>query len=314
MIEIRNLTKQFATRKGELVAVDNLSLSVAAGQIFGFLGPNGAGKTTTIRMLTGLLRPTSGTATLNGFALGQDDQEIRARVGLLTETPGLYDTLSAEKNLTLFGRLHGLRNVTKQAHLYLQMLELWDRRRDPVGSFSKGMKQKLAIARAALHDPDVLFLDEPTSGLDPDVAKLVRDFILELKSDGRTIFLCTHNLDEADRLCDVIGIFKHRLIVADTARNLRLQLYGREQIFRVRRIEPGWITAVHELPFVRQARAAGNQLYLRVDNPEEENPLIVRRLVELGADIQYIGEATHTLEEIYLHLIDEAGTTIPPPT
>jgi ABC-2 type transport system ATP-binding protein len=310
MIEIRNLVKRFSGRGGDVLAVDNLSLSVAPGQIFGFLGPNGAGKTTTVRMLTCLLRPTSGTASINGFAIGQDDQEIRARVGLLTETPGLYDTMSAEKNLTLFGRLYGLPDAEKRAHRFLKMLDLWDRRRDAVGAFSKGMKQKLAIARAALHNPDVLFLDEPTSGLDPDIAKLVRDFILELKSEGRTIFLCTHNLDEADRLCDVIGIFKHRLIVADTAMNLRHRLFGREQKFRLRRIESQWVTAVYELPFVNQARAAGNQLYVRVDNPEEQNPTIVRQLVELGAEIQYIGEVTHSLEEIYLQLVSEVEAAI----
>jgi ABC-2 type transport system ATP-binding protein len=308
MIEIRNLTKRFSG-SGDIVAVNNLSLSIAPGQIFGFLGPNGAGKTTTVRMLTCLIRPTSGTASINGFVIGQDDQAIRARVGLLTETPGLYETMSAEKNLTLFGRLYGLKDATKQAHRFLKMLDLWDRRRDAVGTFSKGMKQKLAIARAALHNPDVLFLDEPTSGLDPDIAKLVRDFIRELKSDGRTIFLCTHNLDEADRLCDIIGIFKHKLIVADTVMNLRRQLFGREQMFRLRRIESQWVTTVYELPFVNQARAAGNQLYIRVDNPEEQNPAIVRQLVELGAEIQYIGEMTHSLEEIYLQLIEQADAT-----
>jgi ABC-2 type transport system ATP-binding protein len=306
MIEIKNLTKQFSGSGGDIVAVDDLSLSVAPGQIFGFLGPNGAGKTTTVRMLTCLLRPTSGTASINGFAIGQDDQDIRARVGLLTETPGLYDTMSAEKNLMIFGRLYGLRNAEARVHRFLKMLDLWDRRRDAVGTFSKGMKQKLAIARAALHDPDVLFLDEPTSGLDPDVAKLVRDFILELKSDGRTIFLCTHNLDEAERLCDMIGIFKHKLIVTDTAMNLRRQLFGREQMFRLRRIETQWVKAVYEMPFVNQARAAENQLYVRVDNPEEQNPIIVRHLVGLGAEIQYIGEVTHSLEEIYLQLVNKA--------
>jgi ABC-2 type transport system ATP-binding protein len=307
MIEIQNLTKHFSTRNGELVAVDNLSLSVAPGQIFGFLGPNGAGKTTTVRMLTCLLRPTSGTASINGFALGQDDQEIRARVGLLTETPGLYDTMSAEKNLTLFGRLYGVKDAARQAHRFLHMMELWERRDDPVGAFSKGMRQKLAIARAALHDPDVLFLDEPTSGLDPDVAKLVRDFILELKSEGRTIFLCTHNLDEAERLCDTIGIFKHRLIATDTPKNLRQQLFGREQVFSLRWLQSEWVTAIYELPFVSQARAAANKLYLCVDNPEEQNPAIVRQLVEWGAEIQFINEVKHSLEEIYLQLVNEAG-------
>ncbi|MEI6077590.1 MAG: ABC transporter ATP-binding protein [Verrucomicrobiota bacterium] len=309
MIEIENLTKRFPTRDGEIVAVDNLSLAIEPGQIFGFLGPNGAGKTTTIRMLTCLLRPTSGTARINGLTVGVDDQAIRHKIGLLTETPGLYDTMSAEKNLTLFGRLYGLDDARKQAHRFLQMLDLWDRRSDPVGSFSKGMRQKLAIARSALHDPELLFLDEPTSGLDPDIAKLVRDFILELKSDGRTIFLCTHNLDEADRLCDIIGIFKHRLIVADTAANLRRQLFGREQIFRLRRLEAEWVRGLYEMPFISQARAAANEVYLRVENPEEQNPVIVRLLVEWGAEIQQINEVSHSLEEVYLQLITEAGAT-----
>ena len=309
MIEIQNLTKHFSTRVGNLVAVDNLSLSVGAGQIFGFLGPNGAGKTTTVRMLTCLLRPTVGTASINGFSIGRDEQEIRARVGLLTETPGLYDTMSAEKNLLLFGRLYGVKNPVRQVHRFLHMMELWERRHDAVGAFSKGMKQKLAIARAALHNPDVLFLDEPTSGLYPDIAKLVRDFILELKSEGRTIFLCTHNLDEAERLCDTIGIFKHRLLASDTPKNLRRKMFGREQVFRLVHIEAEWVQRIYHLPFVSQARAAGNQMYLQVDNPEEQNPAIVRQLVELGAEIQYVTEASHSLEEIYLRIIQEAEAT-----
>lgn len=259
-------------------------------------------------MLTCLLRPTSGTASINGFTVGQDDQEIRARIGLLTETPGLYDTMSAEKNLSLFGRLHGLKDAEKRIYRFLKMLGLWDRRNGAVGAFSKGMKQKLAIARAALHDPDVLFLDEPTSGLDPDSAKVVREFILDLKSEGHTIFLSTHNLDEADRLCDTIGFFNRKLIASDTATNLRRRLFGREQVFRLSRIETLWVTAVYELPFVSQARAAANQLYLRVDNPEEQNPVIVRQLVALGAEIQYIGEVIHSLEDIYLQLVNEPDT------
>ena len=307
MIEIQNLTKEFSTRTGELVAVDNLSLSIAPGQIFGFLGPNGAGKTTTIRMLSCLLRPTSGTASINGFVVGQDDQEIRARIGLLTETPGLYELMSAEQNLALFGRLHGLDDVGKRVQRFLQMLGLWDRRLDAVGGFSKGMKQKLAIARAALHDPDVLFLDEPTSGLDPDIAKLIRDFILELKSEGRTIFLSTHNLDEAERICDLVGVFKHRLITADTPANLRSQMFGREQVFILRSLEANWVKTVYELPYVTQARSVANQLFIRVDNPEEQNPLIIRALVGLGAEIQYVNELNHSLEEIYLELIKQEG-------
>jgi ABC-2 type transport system ATP-binding protein len=306
MIEIERLTKRFSTRGGEVVAVDNLSLTIPRGRIFGFLGPNGAGKTTTIRMLTCLLRPTSGTARIAGLTLGGDDQAIRHKIGLLTETPGLYETLSAEKNLTFFGQLCGLRNAKARAHHFLKMLDLWDRRDDPAGSFSKGMRQKLAIARAALHDPEILFLDEPTSGLDPEIAKLVRDFICELKSEGCTIFLCTHNLDEAERMCDLVGVFKQRLIAMDTPANLRRQLFGREQVFRLRGMAGKWIQAVSDLPFVSDTRVAANLLYLRVEQPEAQNPLIVRRLVELGAEIQYISEVAHSLEEVYLQLINGA--------
>src|SRR5512143_1969632 len=228
MIEIENLTKRFrGAQKGtEILAVDDLSLSVREGEVFGFLGPNGAGKTTTVRMLTCLIGPSSGRAMVNGLAVGRDDQAIRQSVGILTETPGMYDRLSAEKNLMIFAQLYGVADPAGTAQRYLQMLGLWERRFDAAGSFSKGMRQKLAIARALLHAPKVLFLDEPTSGLDPEAAKLVRDFIEELKAEGRTIFLCTHNLDEADRLCSQIGVFKQRLIKVDTPGGMKTAVCG----------------------------------------------------------------------------------------
>jgi ABC-2 type transport system ATP-binding protein len=305
MIEIHELTKEFVTEYGELLAVDSLSLSVAPGQIFGFLGPNGAGKTTTIRMLSCLLRPTSGSAFINGYQLGVDDQEIRSRIGLLTEIPGLFDTMSAAQNLAIYARLHCLDDPETRARRFLQMLGLWNRRNDRVGGFSKGMKQKLAIARAALHDPDVLFLDEPTSGLDPDIAKTVRDFILDLKNDGRTIILSTHNLDEAERMCDLIGVFKNRLIRADTPANLRRELFGREQVFVLRRIEAEWVHAIYALPFVTQINAAHGTLSVTLENPEEQNSMVVRALVELGAEIQYVTEIRQSLEDVSLKLIND---------
>ena len=228
MIHTEQLSKSFSLRRNEtpLRAVQELTLDVNEGEVFGFLGPNGAGKTTTVRMLTALIKPTSGRATLGNYQLGKDDERIRRMVGILTETPGMYERLSAEKNLEIFANLYDVRDVAGQVEKYLRMLGLWARRLDEVGSFSKGMRQKLAIARALLHEPQILFLDEPTSGLDPEAAKIVRDFIEELKHEGRTIFLCTHNLDEADRLCDRIGIFKSRLIAIDTPENLRQKLYG----------------------------------------------------------------------------------------
>ena len=203
MIKTRNLTKIFKIgKKGkdELIAVDALNLEVYRGEVFGFLGPNGAGKTTTVRMLTGLIRPTSGSAQVTGFELGKDDTQIRRNVGFLTESPGMYERLTAEKNLTIFDELYDVPEVEAAVNKYLSMLGLWERRHDSVGSFSKGMRQKLAVARALIHEPQILFLDEPTTGLDPEAAKTVRGFIEELKSEGRTIFMTTHNLDEAEKL------------------------------------------------------------------------------------------------------------------
>ncbi|MBN2499397.1 MAG: ABC transporter ATP-binding protein, partial [Anaerolineales bacterium] len=180
MIKTENLTKRF----GDLAAVDGLSLIIPAGEVFGLLGPNGAGKTTTIRMLTALIGPTAGSAQVAGFTVGEQDQQIRQHVGILTESPGLYDNLSAERNLGFFAQLYGITDVSGQVEKYLRMLGLWGRRNEAVATFSKGMRQKLAIARALLHEPQVLFLDEPTSGLDPEAARLVREFIAELRAEG----------------------------------------------------------------------------------------------------------------------------------
>jgi len=306
MIVTEDLTKVFKIgKKGkeEIVAVESLSLSVKEGEVFGFLGPNGAGKTTTVRMLTGLIAPTRGRASVNGFELGKENRAIRKCVGILTESPGMYERLSAEKNLSIFASLYDVEDVPSQVRKFLQMLGLWARRQDPVGSFSKGMRQKLAIARALLHDPKVLFMDEPTSGLDPEAAKMVRDFIESLKARGRTIFICTHNLDEADRLCDRIGIIKQRLIAVDTPAALRQRLYGRRVVFHLRELNSKWVKVVSALPFVKEVRAIGEKLVLSLENPDRDNPEIVRCLVKAGADIQFVGELRHSLEEIYLETL-----------
>jgi ABC-2 type transport system ATP-binding protein len=301
------LTKVFPgpNRGTQITAVDNLTLSVEEGEVFGFLGPNGAGKTTTVRMLTSLIAPTGGRAIVNGLTLGRDDTAIRQCVGILTETPGMYDRLSAEKNLTIFANLYGVKEAGASVQEYLRLLGLWERRQDPVGSFSKGMRQKLAIARALLHAPKVLFLDEPTSGLDPEAAKLIRDFIEELKSEGRTIFLCTHNLDEADRLCDRIGIFKTHLLTVDTPANLRRRLYGRKVVFHLKQLNPAWVEQVSALPFVKDVQAMDARLVVGLDEPEAQNPVIVRQLVEAGAEVQFVGEIRHSLEDVYLKLMEQ---------
>jgi ABC-2 type transport system ATP-binding protein len=304
MIETKDLTKRFA----ENTAVDRLTLSIPEGEVFGFLGPNGAGKTTTVRMLTSLIAPTSGTATVMGHRLGESDTDIRRNVGILTETPGMYERLSAYKNLAIYARLYEVQDIAGQVEKYLRLLGLWERRDDSVGTFSKGMRQKLAIARALLHEPRILFLDEPTAGLDPEASRLVRDFIGEVKGQGRTIFLTTHNLDEADRLCDRVAVFKSRLQVLDTPEGLRKQLYGRQVVFHLADLAQGSLPILQNLAYVKKIEAVENKLLVAVDDPEQHNPEMIRLLVEGRQNIQFVGELRHSLEEIYLQLINRSGT------
>ena len=301
MIETQNLTKTF----DKFTAVENLSLDVQAGEIFAFLGPNGAGKTTTMRMLACLVAPTNGSATVAGLRVGRDDDAIRATIGILTEAPGLYEKLNATQNLDFFARLYGLdaRAREKQIKRYLEILGLWERRAEPVGGFSKGMKQKLSIARALLHEPQVVFLDEPTSALDPESAKVVRDFIAELKSEGRTIFLCTHNLDEADRLADHIGVMKTRLIQIDTPENLRRKLYGQRVLFRVREINEQQTRALRELNFAQDILLNDNAYSIALADPDNMTPLVVNAFVRAEAAVLEVRQERASLEEVYLDLI-----------
>ncbi|NSW53095.1 MAG: ABC transporter ATP-binding protein [Anaerolineae bacterium] len=299
------VTENLSRRFGEILAVDQLSLTIAKGEVFGFLGPNGAGKTTTVRMLTALIAPSEGKAWVNGIALGRDDTAIRKSVGLLTETPGLYEQLSAARNLEIFAELYEVADVAGQVEKFLRMLGLWERRNDQAGTFSKGMRQKLAIARALLHEPAIVFLDEPTSGLDPASARLVRDFIKLLKAEGRTIVLCTHNLDEADQLCDRIGVFRTRMIEVGTPAELRRNLFGRRVAFHLAEPAEVYLPLVQSNPSVTEALAVENKLLLRLADPETENPGLVRALVQAGANVQFVGELRHSLEDVYLQLVKE---------
>ena len=302
MIHIDKISKRF----GKVLAVDNLSLDVREGEVFGFLGPNGAGKTTTVRMLTSLIGITRGSASVAGFAVGRQDTDIRRTVGLLTETPGMYDNLPAETNLRIFAALYEVKDVKGQVEKYLKMLGLWDRRLDAAGTFSKGMKQKLAIARALLHEPRILFLDEPTAGLDPEASHLVREFIADLKKEGRTIFLCTHNLDEADRLCDRVGVFKTRLLVLDTPTNLRKSVFGRKVVVHLRTADEKMAAVLRRLPFVRDVSRLDNKLVVNLEDPEAHNPEMIRELVNSGGEVVFVGELRHSLEDVYLQLVKNA--------
>ena len=303
MIKTEYLSKQFNNN----LAVDDLTIEVNEGEVFGFLGPNGAGKTTTVRMLTSLIAPSSGSAVVNGFRIGEQDTDIRRSVGILTETPGMYDNLSAEFNLEIYANLYEVKDPKGQVEKYLRMLGLWERRQDEAGTFSKGMKQKLAIARSLLHEPRILFLDEPTAALDPEASHLVREFIEELRKEGRTIFLCTHNLDEADRLCDRVAVFRTRLLALDTPAALRKQLFGRSVVFHLREVSPAHIQCLQGLHGVRSVEGIDRKILVGLDDPEQDNPRLIRALVEAGADILFVGELRRTLEDVYMRLVGADG-------
>ncbi|HEX7481993.1 MAG TPA: ABC transporter ATP-binding protein [Candidatus Bathyarchaeia archaeon] len=307
MIDLQNLTRKF----GNLTAVDNVTLHVEEGEVFGFLGPNGAGKTTTVRMLCCLIGKTSGEAKIGNYTIDTEANclKIRQMVGFLPENVGLYDSLSAYQNLDFYGQLYEVPEIKRReniAHL-LTLLGIWERREDAVGTFSKGTKQKIAIARALIHDPQVLFLDEPTANLDPEASKTVRDFILELKKEKRTIFLNTHNLDEAERLCDRIAILKTKLIAVDSPKNLERSLYNRKTIVHLQSVNSSITDAVEKLGSIKNIRVSENKLILDMDDPEKDNPEVVKAIVEAGGSIQYVTELRSTLEDVYLKLIREAS-------
>jgi len=307
MIEVSGLAKRF----GSLSAVHDLGFTVGNGEIFGILGPNGAGKTTTVRMLAGLIAPSAGHARVNGLELGRDSQRIRATTGILTESPGLHDRLTARQNLAYYARLYGLRgrNLRTAVDRYLRVVGLLDEADRRVGGYSKGMRQKVAIARALLHEPEVIYLDEPTSGLDPSAAKTIRDFVATLRDAGRSIVVCTHNLDEAERLCDRIGIMRGTLLQVDTPARLRRRngtAAVRIDLVGARR--PGsFLDLLGQLPFVEAARDEDGALLVEVRDPRADNPDLVRALVEAGARIVGVHEQAATLEQVYLDLVGEAG-------
>jgi len=303
VLRTERLTKRFE----RLTAVEDLDLEVLEGEVFGFLGPNGAGKTTTLRLLCALIAPTSGTAEVAGFRLGSHDEQIRASVGILTEQPGLYERQSAEDNLLFFATLFGLGPAVARAQTerYLRLMGLWDRRSDAVATFSRGMKQKMAIARAALHEPRIIFLDEPTTGLDPDAARTVREFISQIRGEGRTVFLCTHNLDEADRLCDRIAFFRRSIIRIDTPAHLRAELYGHATEFRILPSpRPEDLARVRGIEGVTDAQLENGSIVVSSADPLLVNPRVVRALIGAGAEVAYVSDRKVSLEDVYLKVVE----------
>jgi len=304
MIKTTNLTKRF----GENTAVNGVPLEVPRGEVFGVLGPNGAGKTTTVRLLSALIGPSEGTAVVNGFDVVREPMQVRRTVGVLTETPGMYDRLSAEYNLLVYARLYEVEHPEQAVQKYLTILELWDRRKEAVGGFSKGMKQKLAIARALLHEPQTVFLDEPTSGLDPIAARTVREFIEQLRTEGRTIFLTTHNLDEAERLCDRVGVMRASLIAVDSPEALRRRLFGLKVRVQLANLADSHRQAAAGLPFVHGVEVENGALLVDLAEPERNNPALVAALVGAGAQVQYVQPSEASLEDVYMQLVNGGET------
>ncbi len=305
MIHAENLTKRF----GDLTAVDRVSLDVEEGEVFGFLGPNGAGKTTTVRMLAGLISRTSGSAVVAGCEIGNEAEALRLReqIGVLPENVGLYEGSSAYENLEYFGRLHRMEASALRANVerLLRAMELWEKRDVPVETFSKGMKQKLAIARTLVHDPVLLFLDEPTANLDPEAAKMVRDTILALRGEKHTIFLNTHNLDEAERICDRVGILRTRLLTIGSPRELQAQLSGRRTVVRLARATDQLADAVRQRLAGRRVEISGNELRVDGGDPERDTPEIVASIVGAGGQVLEVSQPSASLEEVYLKLVHE---------
>ena len=304
MISVENLTKKF----GATTAVEGLTFEIKEGEVFGFLGPNGAGKTTTVRMLCCLISNTSGTAKIAGYEIGKptDSLQIRKMIGLVPDNVGLYNDLTAFENLDFYGKLYEFPEGRRRENIehFLKMLGLWERKDARANSFSKGMLQKLALARALIHEPKILFMDEPTANLDPEAAKTVRDFILELKKQGRTIFLNTHNLDEAQRVCDRIGIIKTKLLKIGSPDQLRESLTGPKTEIRLGQISEAMVSAVKKL-IPNKIEVSGNKLIIDVTDPDKENPAIIAAIASAGGQVQEVTQMVASLEDVYLQIVRE---------
>lgn len=304
MIETHDLSKQF----NDFWAVDGVNLSVHAGQILALLGQNGAGKTTTVRMLTALLNPTRGWARVAGYDVVKNGREVRASIGVLTEQHGLYTRMSADEYLDYFGQVYDLSPQMRRSrsnHLleYFGLAEAAHRR---IGEYSKGMRQKLALARAMMHDPGVLLLDEPTSAMDPESARLVRDEIERLKSSQRTVVICSHNLTEVEVLADQIAIiYRGRILTLGTLEELKTNILGAPE-YEIK-FSVDWDSNDLELPAeVDLLSRTATGLKVRVKRPHESNPLLLKRLSALSAPVMAFQVQPRTLEQVYLKVMSDA--------
>jgi len=302
-------------RYGARTAVDNVSFDVRGGEVFGLLGPNGAGKTSVLRMLAGLIPPSAGTITIGGRSFTRDQAaDIRGRIGFLTETPGLWDNLTVLDNICVYARLFGMPRPALAAELVLRPFDLWDRRSDRAGLLSKGMKQKLALARALVHEPEIVLLDEPTANLDPQTSRMVRDLLLDLRAQGRAVVISTHNLSEVERLADRVALLSCTLIAIGEPAALRRDVFGRR--LRVRLASgyppPKQLAAVAIHAGAHDVRVEKHELSMILESLEAGTPAIVRRLVDAGAEIREVFEEQPALEEVYLKLLHPKPVPVDP--
>jgi ABC-2 type transport system ATP-binding protein len=300
MIEARSLTRRF----GAFTAVDDVSFTVPDGALLALLGPNGAGKTTTVRMLAGLIAPSVGDAAVSGYDVRANPAAVRARAGLVTDAPGLYEQMTLPSYLDFFGALYGMPQPQRRRRIdeLITFFELGDHRRERMSGFSKGMKQKVALARALLHEPTALFLDEPTSGLDPLAARAVRDLITNLKHSSRSVILCTHDLDEAECLADTVAIMRGgRIVALDAPAALRART-SPEATVRITLAEPfaqgqALLATIAGAQPVEGAQL--ETLMYRTAQPREVNPQVIERLATAGARIVAVSSETRSLEDVY---------------
>ena len=302
VISASGVTRRF----GERLAVDRVTLTVQPGEIFGLLGPNGAGKTTTLRMLGGLIRPTTGSVNVDGQPFTRANAAgLRARIGFLTETPGLWDNLTVDDNLLVYAKLFGVARPDVAVDRILGQFELRDRRGDRVALLSKGMKQKLALARALVHEPDIILLDEPTANLDPRTSRAVRNLLLDLGREGRAIVISTHNLAEVERLADRIGLMSTSLIAIGEPAVLRREMFGRRLRVRLAGAFPpaAQLAAAATRAGGHDVRIDGLELSMVLDDPDTGTPGVVRALVDAGAEIREVFDEQPALEDVYLKLL-----------
>lgn len=305
MIQTEDLSKQF----GDYWAVDGVSLEVYPGEVLALLGQNGAGKTTTVRLLTSVLTPTRGRARVNGFDVVHSPEQVRASVGVLTEHHGLYLRMTGLEYLDFYGKIYSLAPAARQKRSWewMEYFDLVEVANHPIGQYSKGMRQKLALARTLIHDPPVLLLDEPTSAMDPESAQLVRNAIATLRSKQRTIIICTHNLVEAEMLANKIAIiYRGRILTNGTVEELKRSLLGPPEYEVITRGE--WPSGTLNLsPGVSQLEIGDRHSRFRVENPHNSNPILLKELMKRGAEVVSLQELPRTLEQVYLAAMSQVN-------